>query len=118
MRRLALPRSVKHWSLTTLREKLIKIGAKAVRHAKYLTFQMAEAAMRASCSRRSSTASIASACRQRWCHVADAATERRLAIHGGRGRSRLNRAGRLDTMAVWGSIDEGCRLQDKIDKRE
>ncbi len=42
LRRLALPRSVKHWSLTTLREKLIKIGAKVVRHAKYVTFQMAE----------------------------------------------------------------------------
>ena len=45
LRRLALPRSVKHWSLTTLREKLIKIGAKVVRHAKYITFQMAEVAI-------------------------------------------------------------------------
>jgi len=45
LRRLALPRSVKHWSLTTLREKLIKIGAKVVRHAKYVTFQMAEVAV-------------------------------------------------------------------------
>ncbi len=26
--------SVKHWSLTALREKLIKIGAKAVCHSK------------------------------------------------------------------------------------
>ena len=26
----------------TLREKLIKIGAKVVRHARYVTFQMAE----------------------------------------------------------------------------
>ena len=42
LRRLALPRSVKHWSLTTLREKLIKIGAKVVTHARYVTFQMAE----------------------------------------------------------------------------
>ncbi len=41
LRRLALPRVVKHWSLTTLREKLIKIGAKVVRHARYTTFQMA-----------------------------------------------------------------------------
>ena len=47
LRRLALPKSVKHWSLTTLREKLIKIGAKVVRHAKYVTFQMAEGAVRA-----------------------------------------------------------------------
>lgn len=45
MRRLALPPSVKHWSLTTLREKLIKIGAKVARHARYVTFQMAEVAI-------------------------------------------------------------------------
>ncbi|MBN1490013.1 MAG: IS1380 family transposase [Phycisphaerae bacterium] len=45
LRRLALPRSVKHWSLTTLRERLIKIGAKVVRHAKYVTFQLAEVAV-------------------------------------------------------------------------
>ena len=45
MRRLALPGSVKHWSLTTLREKLIKIGAKVVRHALHVTFQMAEVAI-------------------------------------------------------------------------
>lgn len=45
LRRLALPRSVKHWSLTTLREKLIKIGAKVVRQAKYVTIQLAEAAV-------------------------------------------------------------------------
>jgi len=45
LRKLALPKSVKHWSVTTLREKLIKIGAKVVRHAKYVTFQMAEVAV-------------------------------------------------------------------------
>jgi len=45
VRRLALPGSVRHWSLTTLREKLIKIGAKVVRHARYVTFQMAEVAI-------------------------------------------------------------------------
>jgi hypothetical protein len=45
LRRLALPRAVKHWSLTTLREKLIKIGAKVVRHARYVIFQMAEVAV-------------------------------------------------------------------------
>ena len=45
LRRLALPRSVKHWTLTTLREKLIKIGAKVVRHARYVMFQMAEVAV-------------------------------------------------------------------------
>ena len=31
--------------MTTLRDKLIKIGAKVVRHAKYVTFQMAEVAV-------------------------------------------------------------------------
>jgi len=45
LRRLALPPGVKHWSLTTLREKLVKIGAKVVRHAKYVTFQLAEVAV-------------------------------------------------------------------------
>jgi len=45
LRRLALPASVKHWSLTTLREKLIKIGAKVVHHARYVTFQLAEVAI-------------------------------------------------------------------------
>ena len=45
LRRLALPQDVQHWSLTTLREKLIKIGAKIVRHARYVTFQMADVAI-------------------------------------------------------------------------
>lgn len=45
LRTLALPRKVSHWTLTTLREKLIKIGAKVVRHAQYVTFQMAEVAI-------------------------------------------------------------------------
>jgi len=36
---------VKHWSLTTLREKVIKIGAKVVTHARYVIFQMAEVAV-------------------------------------------------------------------------
>lgn len=45
LRRLALPPSVKHWTLTTLRDKLIKIGAKMVRHARYITFQLAEVAI-------------------------------------------------------------------------
>ena len=36
---------MKHWSLTTLREKLIKIGAKVVAHSRYVFFQMAEVAV-------------------------------------------------------------------------
>jgi hypothetical protein len=42
LRQLVLPRPIKGWTLTTLREKLIKIGAKVLRHAKYVAFQMAE----------------------------------------------------------------------------
>jgi len=42
---MALPREVKHWSLTTLREKLIKIGAKVVSRSRAVTFQMAEVAV-------------------------------------------------------------------------
>ncbi len=45
LRRLALPKSVKHWSLRTLRDKLIKIGAKVVSHSHYVIFQMAEVAV-------------------------------------------------------------------------
>ncbi len=33
---------MEHWSLTTLREKLVKIGAKVVHHGRYVTFQLAE----------------------------------------------------------------------------
>jgi hypothetical protein len=40
-----LPRDVQHWLLKTLREKLVKIGAKVARHAKYVTFQLAELAV-------------------------------------------------------------------------
>ena len=45
MRRLVLPRRIKHWSLCTLLAKLIKIGAKVVRHSRIVTFQMAEVAV-------------------------------------------------------------------------
>jgi len=40
-----LLKEVEHWSLTTLREKLIKIGAKIVRHGRYVVFQMVEVAI-------------------------------------------------------------------------
>jgi len=36
---------VEHWSLTILREKLVKIGAKVVRRGCYVTFQLAEVAV-------------------------------------------------------------------------
>jgi hypothetical protein len=45
MRTLALPEAVAQWSLTSLREKLVKIGAKVVHHARYAVFQMAEVAV-------------------------------------------------------------------------
>ena len=40
-----LPQEVEHWSLTTLREKLVKIGARIVRHGRYVVFQLAEVAV-------------------------------------------------------------------------
>jgi ABC-type transport system substrate-binding protein len=45
MRTLAMPKAAEPWSLTSLREKLIKIGAKVVSHGRYITFQMAEVAV-------------------------------------------------------------------------
>jgi hypothetical protein len=45
LRQLALPKPIRGWMLTALREKLIKIGAKVVVHAKYGIFQLAEVAV-------------------------------------------------------------------------
>ena len=45
MRTLAMPAAAEPWSLTSLREKLIKIGAKVVSHGRYVMFQMAEVAV-------------------------------------------------------------------------
>ena len=45
LRRLALPERIKKWSLRTLKEKLIKIGAKVIEHSRYVIFQMAEVAV-------------------------------------------------------------------------
>ena len=42
MRRLALPESVKQWSLTSLQTRMIKTGGRLVRHARRLVFQLAE----------------------------------------------------------------------------
>jgi hypothetical protein len=41
----SLPEEVEHWSLTTLREKLVKIGARIVRYGRYVVFQLAEVAV-------------------------------------------------------------------------
>src|SRR3989442_13840323 len=45
MRTLAMPKTAEPWSLTSLRQKLIKIGAKVVSHGRYVTFQLAEFAV-------------------------------------------------------------------------
>ncbi len=45
MRTLGMPKTVETWSLTSLREKLITIGAKVVNHGRYVTFQLAEVAV-------------------------------------------------------------------------
>jgi hypothetical protein len=45
LRTLALPEEVKQWSMTTLRNRLVKIGAKIVRHGRSVIFQMAEVAV-------------------------------------------------------------------------
>ena len=45
LRRLVLPRSIKHWSFFSLLTKLIKIGAKVIRHSRIGAFQMAEVAV-------------------------------------------------------------------------
>ena len=44
-RTLTLTQEAEHWSLTTLRENLVKVGAKVVSHGRYVTFQLAEVAV-------------------------------------------------------------------------
>jgi hypothetical protein len=54
MRTLAMPKAAEPWSLTSLKEKPINIGAKVVSHGRYVTFQLAEVAVsRQMLSRRS-----------------------------------------------------------------
>ncbi len=45
LRTLATPEAIERWSLTSLRERLIKTGARLVRHGRYAIFQMAEVAI-------------------------------------------------------------------------
>jgi hypothetical protein len=45
LRTLATPVEIETWSLTSLRERLIKTGTRLVRHARYAVFQFAEAAL-------------------------------------------------------------------------
>ena len=45
LRTVAMPEPINNWSLTSLKEKLIKIGAKVVSHGRYIAFQMAQVAV-------------------------------------------------------------------------
>ena len=45
LRTLATPEPIKDWSLTSLKENLIEIGARVVSHERYVAFQMAEVAI-------------------------------------------------------------------------
>jgi hypothetical protein len=45
LRILVLPSEIERWSLTSLREKVVKIGAKVITHARYTVFQMADVAV-------------------------------------------------------------------------
>ncbi len=52
LRTLVLPDEMECWSLTPLREKVVKIGAKVIAHARYTVFQMAEVAVQCDLFRR------------------------------------------------------------------
>jgi hypothetical protein len=45
LRTLATPEIIEKWTLTSLRERLIKTGTRLVRHGRYAVFQMAAAAL-------------------------------------------------------------------------
>ena len=45
LRQAVLPQAVRHWMLTTVREKLIKIEAKVMCSSRQIIFQMAEVAV-------------------------------------------------------------------------
>jgi len=47
-----LPEEMADWSLTSLQTRLIKIGARVVRHARAITFQLAEVAVSGALFRR------------------------------------------------------------------
>ena len=44
-RRFALPKEISTWSLTSMKERVIKVGARLVMHARRLVFQMAEVSL-------------------------------------------------------------------------
>jgi hypothetical protein len=45
LRTLTMPAEMESWSLITIREKVVKIGAKVIAHARYAVFEMAEVAV-------------------------------------------------------------------------
>jgi hypothetical protein len=45
LRTLALPGEVERWSLTSLRETVVKVGAKVIAHGRSAIFQMTEVAV-------------------------------------------------------------------------
>ena len=45
LRTIATPEAISSWSLTSLRERLIKTGTRLVKHARYAVFQIAEAGL-------------------------------------------------------------------------
>ncbi len=45
LRTLALPEEMESWLLTTIREKVVKIGAKVIAYSRYTVFQIAEVAV-------------------------------------------------------------------------
>ena len=42
---MATPEPIKNWSLSSLKVKLVKIGAKVINHGRGIAFQMAEVAI-------------------------------------------------------------------------
>ena len=50
---LALSEAAGHWSMTTLRGRLVKIGARIVGQGRSITFQWPRSWCRAACSRKS-----------------------------------------------------------------
>ena len=51
LRRLCLPKAVKHWSLRSVQVKLIKMGGRLVRHSRWLIFQLSRCRFLDGCSR-------------------------------------------------------------------
>ena len=74
LRRLALPKSIRQWSLTTLREKLVKIGAKVTRHSKYVSSNWRRSPCRDNCSQRFWSGSDDWRCRPRCVYRKEAGT--------------------------------------------